>query len=328
MPRPRPQFETWTLGPAEIPPRSVLYHLVPVGIGTPDVESLTGYIARLAAAHAVSVASLFARELLPRIGGSKSLTSFRNALHYAYGAHIFNGMGRPAEEFSALLETLTGCQGLRALTMLGCRGAISHHDVARSKRAWCSWCYGEWHRDGKIIYEPLLWTIPVSLVCLRHRRRFEEVCPHCHRALRVLSGRSEPGYCSRCSGWLGVDPPQLRTDAHGVVDEERHLWVAAQLGTLLSRTAGLDGCTFGEILRENLRHCIDDLAKRNHRRLYRIAKLSNKSVDGWISGYLRPEFLSLMRLCHRLGIPLLRFLTQRLSAGEPDWERARTVVED
>jgi len=324
----RLQYDTWILGPAEIPPRSVLYHLLPVGVGTPGVESLTGYMARLAAAHAVSVATLCARELLPRMVGSRSAREFRNALHYAYDAHILNGMGRPAEEFSGLLETLTGCRGLRALTMLGWKGAISHHDVTRSTRAWCSWCYGEWRRAGEIIYEPLLWTIRLASVCLRHRRRLEEACPHCRRAVRVVSGRSQPGFCSRCSEWLGVDPPEPRPNGDGMVDEGWELWVGAQLGMLLSSTAGLGGCACGEILRENLRHCIDDLAEGNHSRLYRIAQLSNKSVAGWINGYFRPELLSLMRLCHRLRIPLVRFLTERLCSGDPDWERARHVVKD
>ena len=52
-----------------LPPRSRLYHLAPIGVGTPNVESLTGYVARLAEAHNVHTRTLMARELLPLLDG-------------------------------------------------------------------------------------------------------------------------------------------------------------------------------------------------------------------------------------------------------------------
>src|SRR5438046_7692235 len=58
-------FDSWDSIPPVLPPRSRLYTLKPVGIGTPFVESLSGYIARLADAHAVSVGDLVGRELSP-----------------------------------------------------------------------------------------------------------------------------------------------------------------------------------------------------------------------------------------------------------------------
>jgi len=301
--------------------------LPPIGVGTPGVESLTGYIASLSEAHSVSVATLCAGELLPRIPGRTSPRALRDTLNYVYGAHILNGMGTPAEDFSGLLETLTGRRDLRSLTMLGWKSVISRNDLIRSRRAWCSCCYGEWRRSGQIICEPLLWTLRMTRVCVHHRCRLEEACPSCHRTLRVVSGRSQPGYCSRCFEWLGIDPP-VSGPENGQAVNDWELWVAANLGTLLSATPKPAGCSREEALRENLQHCVDDLADGNHRRVYRIANLSNKSVEGWISGCLRPELRSLITLCHRLGIPLQRFLTERLSSGDPDWERARNSMEE
>ncbi|GEM_PF-5397605 len=43
-------YESWDLKKLAIPSRSRLYQLEPIGIGTPYVESLTGYISRLAEA--------------------------------------------------------------------------------------------------------------------------------------------------------------------------------------------------------------------------------------------------------------------------------------
>ena len=56
-------FDSWDCRPASVPPRSRLYSLKPIGIGTPFVESLTGYVSRLADAHGVSVGKLVDREL-------------------------------------------------------------------------------------------------------------------------------------------------------------------------------------------------------------------------------------------------------------------------
>ena len=46
-------YEEWDSSPARWIERSYLYSLAPIGRGTSTVESFTGYIARLAAAHAV-----------------------------------------------------------------------------------------------------------------------------------------------------------------------------------------------------------------------------------------------------------------------------------
>ena len=51
-------FESWSLTTPPLPPRTVLYSIKPIGVGTALVESLTGYVARLAEAHSVSVGNL------------------------------------------------------------------------------------------------------------------------------------------------------------------------------------------------------------------------------------------------------------------------------
>ena len=51
-------FESWDLTKPQVPKRSLLHPLEPIGIGTPFVESLTSYIARLAEVHAVTVSDL------------------------------------------------------------------------------------------------------------------------------------------------------------------------------------------------------------------------------------------------------------------------------
>jgi hypothetical protein len=58
-------LESWDLSPVRISPRSRLYRLDPIGVGTAAVEGLTSYVMRLAAAHAVWIGNLAGRELFP-----------------------------------------------------------------------------------------------------------------------------------------------------------------------------------------------------------------------------------------------------------------------
>jgi hypothetical protein len=51
-------YETWDMTAPVIPPRSRLFHINPVGLGTPLVECLTSYISRVAQAHSISPGAL------------------------------------------------------------------------------------------------------------------------------------------------------------------------------------------------------------------------------------------------------------------------------
>jgi hypothetical protein len=63
-------YTDWDLELPASPPRSRLYSLEPIGIGTPGTESLTSYVSRLAEAHSVRVRELMVGELLPFLGRS------------------------------------------------------------------------------------------------------------------------------------------------------------------------------------------------------------------------------------------------------------------
>src|SRR2546427_5615316 len=60
-------FEVWAPALEAPPPRSRLYSLEPIGIGTPEVESVSSYLNRLAQAHCVTVSALITHELLPHL---------------------------------------------------------------------------------------------------------------------------------------------------------------------------------------------------------------------------------------------------------------------
>ena len=75
---PKAAYGVWEAQVVELPERSRFYSLSPVGIGTPQVESLSGYIARLAEAHVLSVGDMVGRRSMSRASTMvcKRMTSF------------------------------------------------------------------------------------------------------------------------------------------------------------------------------------------------------------------------------------------------------------
>jgi hypothetical protein len=103
-------YDGWEASRPEVNGRSYLVHLPPIGIGTPAVESLTGYIARLAAAHAVETGVLVHRELLPRIPRTRGVLAGQLPVKmpaYSCEAHVLNGSGERSRLWVSLLEQLT-----------------------------------------------------------------------------------------------------------------------------------------------------------------------------------------------------------------------------
>src|SRR5580692_4871190 len=104
-------LEAWDLAVPSLTARSRLYSLAPIGIGTAFVESLIGYVERLAEAHAVSAGSLIGRELFGSPVGIKPI-------NVGLVSHAINGVGGGAKRWVQALETVTSRADLRYLTLL------------------------------------------------------------------------------------------------------------------------------------------------------------------------------------------------------------------
>ena len=165
MPNPQ-SFESWDLTIPKVPARSRLYSLTPIGIGTSSVESLTGYVVRLAEAHAVSVGDLVGRELsqhspvpLPLVHPSHRLRPRRRRSHcFRAGSYSLNGLGETTAIWVKALEIGTCQSGLEFLTLLPFAEILSEIWIFRKSRAWCPECYQTWRQQDLPLYEPLLWS--------------------------------------------------------------------------------------------------------------------------------------------------------------------------
>jgi hypothetical protein len=102
-------YDAWDIAPPGIPPRSRLFHLKPLGIGTAQTESCTSYIARLAAEHHTSAGSLFTHELAPASNKpylpsskSKFIQSVLSTSFYP-ATPALNGLGNTAKDWVEVL---------------------------------------------------------------------------------------------------------------------------------------------------------------------------------------------------------------------------------
>jgi hypothetical protein len=292
--------------------RSYLYTLAPIGVGTAVVESLTGYIARLAAAHAVETGVLVNRELLPRVpytkGVSAGHTPWKLPIYSFYiDAHTLNGIGDRSRLWVSLLQQLTCIQRLDLLTALPWAHAISCVHLLRTVRAWCPFCYGCERSPATSGYERLLWTFQIVTVCPNHGCPLDSICPSCGRAQYVFSSKSRPGYCYRCQCWLGRKPETSNLTG----DHTEPIRIAEMVGEMLaagpSLPAGFGLVQFQENIREFARGAGGSLQFR--------AAIQHRHIRGWTTRTNAPRMDSLLALSCSQHVSMLRLLTEKITAA-------------
>lgn len=264
-------------------PRSRLYRLLPQGLGTPLVESLSSLASRLAEAHCVRVGVLLSHE----VGPSISSRAFDIGHMWVQVGHTMNGQGDHARRCVKHLEQLTQQKGLEKLTFLPWASILGSTHLLRTHKAWCPQCLSEWKAADKIIYEPLLWACAQVQVCPIHNAALMHHCPHptCDTKMPALT--SWPGYCPRCRGWLGRLPTNQGVNA--LVDESEHnywRWAAQIIGGLL-RADFVDWRPYPRDLSLALSACA-----------YHVQRQSRKDGRSLIPGY---PFSRLKEMAARIG---------------------------
>ena len=195
------------------PRHSRLYHLGPVGVGSPMAESLTSYLTRLAEAHSVHLRTLVTDEILPLLNQSHLYRDNRpvydHLTRFWKQSTTLNGTSATSSAWVQALEQLTLRSDLRFLTMLTFADVLSSRGLLRCTQAWCPACYEKWREADQVIYQPLLWALEVIQVCPHHGLRLQLRCPYadCGQAPSALAPRSQTGFCPKCERWLGNSAP-------------------------------------------------------------------------------------------------------------------------
>jgi len=319
------EYEPWDTGTPLLPRVTRLYHFSPIGLGTPIVESLTGYIVRLAEAHCVSAGVLYWKEIRA-LADKGNIFTFRVPNDAGYSTHTINGFGSPAADFVRALETLTGRRDLSYLTLLTWARVLPGHSLLRRCRAWCESCLYAWREANQPIYEPLLWTLQAVTVCPYHRRLLRQACPHCGRQVGPLESRSRRDCCSRCGQTLVPAAVNPTSDSRMLPLSDELMWaswVASALGELLAAAPQITCPPERELLAQTIRLCVDRLCSRNASTLARLMHVGRGAVSRWRRGKSTPRLTLLLSMAYRLGISL-----RDLLLGSPTLASSRGFVRD
>jgi TniQ len=307
-----PHLPIWEMSLPDVPTRSKIYSLAPLGLNGPLVESLTSYLCRLAYEHHVEVGTLVQHSIAPMLGKHYiAETHGRGVSSFLRYAGPINGNGLMASDWVDTLEALTLRADLAQLTLLVSTDVLSQRDLLQPVRQWCPRCYDSWRRQGAIIYEPLLWSINGIAVCPEHSRHLERRCPHCSASLPWLTWHSRPGYCSACGKWLG------RADGQSQVEEQER-YLAETVGDFLTHIPRLPLAIPREGVIQSLRQLITTTADGNMAAFARSLRRPKTSLWELVQGYFPPSLPFVLQLCSQFHLPLLPLLLgrERVAPGE------------
>lgn len=285
--------------PLDITPRSRLYGLEPIGLGTPYVESLTGYAARLAEEHSTTPYYLFSEEVAPLINKPGTISLRVSFPGFAKAA---DGVGVIAADLVGVFEKLTLRQDLRLTTMLPWATVLSSKSLTREWRAWCPVCYAEQADSGNHVYDQLLWRLQTVTVCVKHNRQLEHKCPSCGNRQLPLSPRIRPGFCARCRAWLGHSQNKKPRPVEVTVTTEDELKVSYEVGRLLEAGPDLLSSTMSANFVTNLRKYVGRAFVGKGVPSQIRAPIGKQTMRCWLRGTQTPSLPLLLKACVALNI--------------------------
>lgn len=285
-------------------PRSRLYGLEPIGVGTPECESLISYLVRLARAHCTSPRDLIRLEFMWRYGRQAGIRSSGFFTEYS---KTLNSVGEYATGFVRLAEELTGRVDLRFLTMLPWRGVIP--DVGTGLLAtepkWCRKCLAQQRDSKQDRHFPLTWGLHLYNVCAEHGTRMTDRCPHCAKKQPFIPRLPMQDHCDYCGCWLGLQ----RSFDEVVAATEREIWLAKAIVDMVSHGPYADEHVTQKRLQSILSGFVAAYAEGEKRQFSRMLGLTETSMACWIVKGKKPLLPQLLDMCHQLGLFPAEMLT-------------------
>jgi len=303
---------------SSLPPRSRLYHLTPIGIGTAYVESLTSYLVRLAYAYQIGTRTLILQEVFPIIQETRKLKQQNLAAWFGSSTGI-NGMSPLVKDWVQAVEQLTLYNDLSFLTMLPWSNVINRYiSMTRKTRVWCPLCYNEWLQTGSVVYDPLIWNIYLVEECPRHHIPLHNQCPHCQQHLLLLPRLSHPACCPNCKHFL------IASSNEGIVQKsstikgrEQYQWILHSIGEMLAIAPHLLTWPSREKIAYGITKYIEQSANEILESIPRSLRIDGPKLRGYQGGSHLPEFETFLLLCYYMRISPICFLTEDIYKISP-----------
>lgn len=282
--------------------------LSPLGLGSPDAESLSSYAQRVAAHEGVLPGQLVFRVLVWLDQGQPDMIG-RWAPHPRRVRIGKNNNGfSHARVWLRLLQRLTGRADLEALTT----GTWDHNfptrHFQRSELAVCPLCLSE----DKKPYHRLAWLLQAVKVCRRHRTALVTSCPKCNRSMPVIHDRSMILSCPWCASDLRQMNRQI--DSSGL--SEYDLWAAEEVGRVIAASSDWTHQVEWNPA-DTLKKLCDDARLNGISSFARFIGTSKSTASYWFTARVRPTLPLALYTFHRFGVSLAGHLIQKTQDTTP-----------
>ncbi|SPB14768.1 TetR family transcriptional regulator [Caballeronia novacaledonica] len=283
--------------------RSVLNPVAPIGVGTPEVESLVSYFCRLAMSHCISTYNLGRRVV--------DASNWEFSDRYVWISANLSGMSDATEKWARALSILTSVGNLERLTMLPWRHVIAQSSPRPTSSRWCPHCLAEDRAAGATPYFRLAWDIGTVTTCSKHKIRLVHVCPDCGGTdVRHKSSFVVPGWCTSCGCFLGEN-------CNAETGTPAEIWIASQVGAMLSVQNTLPSIGAREVLIEGIRVLVQRLDDGKSAMFARRIGLGKATVHHWLKGDGIPTLPALLRIVSQTGLTLPDLLIGNLANWTP-----------
>lgn len=318
---------------AAFTPRSTLHALPPLGLGTPEVESLTSYFCRLAKSHACTTNDL-AKFIIERIqpGRWETHQGTPGKSRFIWYQRSISGVGDSALSWTSMLSELTGVTMLQRLTLLPLQGCIAAKGLMAMQARWCPHCLADDQREGQQPYFRLAWDISRNRLCARHRTALVARCPHCSASnVRHSANFVVPGWCTACGCFLGTPIPEEAAVSQNT-EQELEIEQAIRIGHLLATisTSPEARPTFIpdiESFHQGIERLIGDMDGGVTAHFARRLGVRKSTVHYWRTGRTPLTLDTLVRIAMHCGVSLPNLLQGKLSDWSPPATTQQLVLQ-
>jgi hypothetical protein len=300
-----------------MPPRTLLYSLPALGVGTAQVESLRSYIERLSLAHHRT-----ARQVVSLVLAQQPTRATTEEAKYITQSWLVHS-GSPGNlELLARLQAATG-QQLGSMTLARFANAISLYKAfdqrSPGQARYCPLCFTEDLKTLELPYGRLLWELKGVDCCPIHKIKLQlsSGCwtNACSARLALQNRPRAVGVCPDC-GSIGR---KCDTASHTAADAT-DITIANRLSGLLALNEHECELINGDSVRKGIQSAIDRRFDGKVTAASRAAGIGTGTICSWFKHREKVGLTTLAQLSIAAGIDLSPMLKGEVIPAEGDIE--------
>ncbi|MEK5147948.1 TniQ family protein [Psychrobacillus sp. FSL K6-4615] len=288
--------------------RSILYNIEPIGIETGLVESLVSYLIRLSYEHNINVGHLVNKIVVPELHKDYLERSSKYGGNSFYeGAKTINGYTDNSTELVRVLEELTTRIDLTSLTLFKLKDLVPLRNLFKETFSWCPECIKNWNDTNKSIYYPLIWYLKPIQTCFEHKCFLIDKCPTCYKKTGILRRKMIPGHCPFCFNLLIQDEVIKEINNQ---EWQWHTFVYLNIECLIGiKSSKLFA---KEQISKQLKFIKHQYFSNNIIDFSEYLCIPKSTLRAWIKSENMPPLEELLKICFKLDITILEFLSKSL----------------